>query len=521
LGQGGIGAVFLACDLKLPEGAQVVIKVLLQHLLSGEDRDWFERKFRNEIEALARINHPGVVSALDAGQLPDGRAYFVMQYVPGATLRSVMTPRGISAKRAGELLRKIAQALDAAHERGVIHRDLKLGNIMLQTVGGEEYIKIIDFGIATVLETATAAATNLTKVVGTLAYMAPEQLQGRPTAASDLFALGVIAFEMVTGQLPFNADSDAQLIELQRAGTEERLRELRPGLPEAARAAILKAMAFEASNRYKDALDFSKAFNQALAKPDQSDPFQTELIDIVLDQPATRRWRWLLPTAVLIVLLVAVVAGTIAWRHLSSASNETPAGAPANPPAAAERSLSYSLLVQKNPKRYPGHQPSVVLGDISVEAGDRLRLQLSSPQPGYLYIINEWLLRANRPPDFTALFPNSLDNRGSAKISANQVVQLPPDEHWLRVEKDKGRGTEKFWLVWSEQSVPELEAVKVWANPKDAGYIRDSRQIEAMKRFLNAYPITEFKAETDEARQQIKLTGKGTVLVWLVKLDHR
>ncbi len=183
LGQGGIGQVFLARDLKLPDGAQVVIKVLLQHLLSGEDRDWFEQKFRNEIKSLSRINHPGVVSALDAGHLPDGRAYFVMQYVPGATLRSVMTPRGMNPKRVGELLRKIAQALDAAHQRGVIHRDLKPGNIMLQTAGDEEFPRIIDFGIATVLETATAAATGLTRVAGTPAYMAPEQLRGRPTAA--------------------------------------------------------------------------------------------------------------------------------------------------------------------------------------------------------------------------------------------------------------------------------------------------------------------------------------------------
>lgn len=113
LGQGGIGQVFLARNLKLQGGAQVVIKVLRGETLDREDRDWFEKKFRVEIEALSRINHPGVVSALDAGQLPDGRAYFVMQYVPGATLRSVISPGGLNPKRAADLLRKIALPLEA------------------------------------------------------------------------------------------------------------------------------------------------------------------------------------------------------------------------------------------------------------------------------------------------------------------------------------------------------------------------------------------------------------------------
>ena len=294
LGQGGIGQVFLAQNLKLPRGAQVVIKVLREQTLEREDRDWIEKKFRAEIEALSRINHPGVVSAIDAGQSPDGRAYFVMQYVPGVTLRSVMTPGGMDPKRAADLLRKIAQPLDAAHEQGVIHRDLKPANIMLQLAGPEEYVKIIDFGIATVLGTATATPKQ-TRSIGTLPYTAPEQLQGRPLAASDIFALGVIAFEMITGELPFNADSSARQIELQRAGALEKLREMRAGLPEAARAAILKAMAFDPLNRYRAAREFSEAFSRALAQPDRPDPLETTVISAEIRPPDATQPLWLPP----------------------------------------------------------------------------------------------------------------------------------------------------------------------------------------------------------------------------------
>jgi CHAT domain-containing protein len=294
-----------------------------------------------------------VVSALDAGQLPDGRAYFVMQYVPGRTLQSVMTTRGMNLKLVADLLRKIAQALDAAHGQGVIHRDLKPANIMLQpsgleTASHEEYIKIIDFGIATVLETSPAPASKDTRIVGTLPYMAPEQFRGLPSAASDIYALGVIAFEMVTGQLPFKADTITRQIELQRAGVEENLRHLRADLPEAARAAIQKAMAFETSNRYRVAREFSKAFDQALAEHERSAPFQTTpgspaIRQFEAIQTAKRRLRWPLLIVALIALLAAAAVGTIAWRRLATAPEGKPIATKANPPAVPERSLSYSL----------------------------------------------------------------------------------------------------------------------------------------------------------------------------------
>jgi eukaryotic-like serine/threonine-protein kinase len=239
LEEGGVGLVFLARDQKLHR-TPVVIKVLREDL---RHKAWFEKKFKQEIAALAQIDHPGVVRALDVGELSDGRPYLVMQYVSGVSLRSVIPPLGMELERVASLMRQMGQALAAAHDQGVIHRDLKPENIMLQTVGGEEYVKLIDFGIATVRETAEGEGRT-TAVIGTRDYVAPEQLRGKPVPASDIYALGVIAYEMVTGRRPFNADSLAELIDLQRDGVVVKPCDLRPGLPAAAQEPILKALSF-------------------------------------------------------------------------------------------------------------------------------------------------------------------------------------------------------------------------------------------------------------------------------------
>jgi serine/threonine protein kinase len=577
LGQGGVGRVFLARNLKLPGGAQVVIKVLREEILEREDREWFEKKFRAEIEALARINHPGVVSALDAGHLPDGRGYFVMQYVPGVTLRSLMAPGGMDPKRAADLLRKIAQPLDAAHAQGVIHRDLKPANIMLQIAGPEEYVKIIDFGISTVLGTAVATPKQ-TRAIGTLPYTAPEQLQGRPIAASDIFALGVIAFEMITGEMPFNADSSAQQFEMQRAGAGGKLRELRAGLPEAARAAILKAMAFEPSNRYSAAREFSEAFDRALAEPGQRDfirtppdapaprPAQGRIDGSLLSeqaatpapagaprpaprrsddwphpafptppggpaarQPAARQPLWLPIIVVLITLFAAVGVGIIAWARmgtidwgrLSPWGDRTTPTPDAKPTAALERSLSYSLLALRNPKRNPGAQPFASNGDVIFKEGDQVRLNVSSTQAGYLYVINEGPELTGNPPEFVVMFP---DAGGSAQVDAGQTIQIPspsvkPEDDWFAFNEEVG--VEKIWLIWSERSVAEMEEIKRWANPKDKGLVGDPSQVSAVAQYLKTLAATEIEVEKDEADQRTKLKGKGEVIAGVARLEHR
>jgi serine/threonine protein kinase len=264
LGRGGIGVVYLARDQQLM-GKPVVIKILLEQVFKTDSDGWVKKKFRQEVEALARIDHPGVVGVLQTGEMLDGRPYLVMQYIEGKNLRSVMKPEGMNLAHVAHIIRQIGQALTSAHDRGIYHRDLKPENIMLQALGeGEDHVKLIDFGVATVKDSQVAANHATTMVAGTVGYMAPEQLIGKPSAASDIYALGVIAYEMVTGRRPFNPDSPYQLLGLQHEGVRVKPADLRPSLPEQAQAVILKALSFEQEDRQARARDLGDELARAL-----------------------------------------------------------------------------------------------------------------------------------------------------------------------------------------------------------------------------------------------------------------
>ena len=270
LGRGGISIVYLARDQQLLS-RPVVVKVLLAGVEESEQYIWLKKKFQQEIEALTRLNHPGIVGVFDAGEMPDGKPYLVMQFIEGRNLRSALQPQGLPLARVARLMRQIGQALSAAHERGVYHRDLKPENIMLQPLSeGEELVKLIDFGIARVKDSHVAASSEVTRIAGTPAYMAPEQLTGKASAASDIYALGVIAYEMVTGQRPFNEQSAALLYQVQQAGVKIKPRDLRPDLPEAAQRAILKALSFNPVDRHRRARELGDELAQALTAGPES-----------------------------------------------------------------------------------------------------------------------------------------------------------------------------------------------------------------------------------------------------------
>lgn len=263
LGRGGLGAVYLAHDLQL-HNKPVVVKVMRDNPTVGSE--WVLKKFREEIKALARIDHPGVVGSLDAGEMPDGKPYIVMQYVEGESLRTVMRSGALTHERIARLIRQICQALAAAHEKGVVHRDLKPENIMVQTVGpDEEYARLIDFGIATVRDSDTGELPGaVTTVAGTVLYMAPEQLQGKPKPASDIYAMGIVAYELLTGTVPFRPSSPYQLLDLQRSHTFRMPSEVAPSVPPAAEAAIVKALSFAPIDRYSSARAFGDDLARAL-----------------------------------------------------------------------------------------------------------------------------------------------------------------------------------------------------------------------------------------------------------------
>ncbi|MCY7377555.1 MAG: serine/threonine protein kinase [Pyrinomonadaceae bacterium] len=276
IGDGGFGSVFLARDNRLVDKA-VVIKILERN-----DNEWVGIKFQQEREALSRIEHPGVVGIQDAGELLDGRPFIVMQFVKGLTLREAVQQSRLDARRTADIAEQIAHAVGSAHEQGILHRDLKPENIMLQPlVGGREQVKVIDFGIAKVRESRVAESSTGLFSAGTLFYMPPESLQGKPyTAASEVFVLAVLVYEMLTGMRPFAPSVESPLLfagallEMQKEGAAIPANKLPAELPEAARNILIKALAFEPAARYDNIIEFGREFAQAVNKNYDAPPIE-------------------------------------------------------------------------------------------------------------------------------------------------------------------------------------------------------------------------------------------------------
>ncbi len=261
LGRGGMGATYLARDNKLHRRL-VVVKILLTHF---EDTQYVEKKFRQEAEALARVDHPNIINILDTGTTPDGYSYLVMEYAKGGTLRALISAGGMEFSFVAQIMRQLGSALNAAHEVGILHRDLKPENIIV-IERNELSVKIIDFGIAAV-KNSTINASTIAGGVGTPLYAAPEQMMGeRVSSASDVYSLGVTAFEMLTGRRPFQSTTSVGLYELQRNNDFVRPRELRRDLPRSAEGIILRSIAFHPQDRYSNALDFCNGLADALVE---------------------------------------------------------------------------------------------------------------------------------------------------------------------------------------------------------------------------------------------------------------
>ena len=552
LGRGGIGVVYLARDLQLLS-KRVVVKVLLEE---SQQNEWVRRKFKQEIEALTRIEHPGIVGVLDAGALSDGKPFLVMQYVEGMPLRAALRVEGMELERVANLIRQIGRALSAAHDKGILHRDLKPENIMLQTLSdGEEQIKIIDFGIAKIKDSLVAPETVTAATVGTILYMAPEQLSARPVSpASDIYALGVIAHEMVTGRRPFNPDSSFQLLEMQRTGVRIQPVDLRPSLSPAAQSVILKALSFNPQDRHQRARDFGDELATALtAEVSVLDPAASRKISgpagATLSAGAspvneasattppfaggretageeTPRRSVELPAAGdtkrgtsplllgLCALLLLGLIGAAAWYAFKSGQTQSQLQNVPAPVATTGREMSYSLTVRKMRDGKPFQEPFETSGQEIFETGWQFWMNITSPQTGYLYVINEGPEPRNGLPSYNVLYP--LDG-GSAQVAPNQKIESPPRQG-RGYFFDGEAGTEKMWMIWAEKPVPELENVKGVANPKDKGQINNPAQVTALQDFFKRHTVSKPQVEKDKQRTIVK--AQGEVLVNLVELAH-
>lgn len=269
IGRGGFAIVYLAKDVTL-HNRPVIIKLF--NRLGSKNENWAKDKFGAEIKALSKLNHPNVVTIFDYGVLKDTKPFFVMEYIQGTNLRGIINKSKLGSllEETIAVINQIASALDAAHRLGIYHRDLKPENIMIQPLGNEHlHVKVIDFGIATVEDSIASVQTN--SVAGTPAYMSPEQLEGQSCLESDIYALGVITYELLTGRVPFNlshfknfAKVVSKLKEMQKQALIIKPSLLNPSLSTEVDEVLLKALSYEPKERFRQASQFAQALSKAV-----------------------------------------------------------------------------------------------------------------------------------------------------------------------------------------------------------------------------------------------------------------
>ncbi len=291
IGGGGMGDLYLAEDTDL--NRPVAMKFLAQHLCASAD---CRARFKREAQAVAILDHPNIVLPYDVGEYRE-RPYFAMQYVEGQSLRDLIKAQNISVERAIDIAIQICDGLRAAHEHGITHRDVKPANILVDL---DNRVRIVDFGLASVA--GADAVTRTGSIMGTVGYMSPEQLRGETAdLRSDLFSVGVVVYELLTGRNPFAADNEAalQLRLLER--DPEPLSSLRPGIPSGLQTIVKRALAKNPAARYQSSAEMLADLRQLQRNPSDSQPVRPAVLDLARSDRLRSRF------AISVVILTAAV----------------------------------------------------------------------------------------------------------------------------------------------------------------------------------------------------------------------
>src|SRR5215207_4897056 len=424
LGSGGMGEVYLARDRVL--GRDVALKVLRKQY-AGDDE--FAERFKREAMSAASLSHPNIIQVYDRGETEEGASYIAMEYVPGGTLKERISREGpLEAADAARLGAQVAEALGAAHDRGMVHRDIKPQNVLLAARGGA---KVADFGIARAGSSATISRTGA--VMGTAGYMSPEQALGKPaTPKSDLYSLGVVLYEALTGELPYTADNP---IAVSMKHVNEPLRppvQLNPRIPRGMNALVTKLLAKDPEDRYADADELADDLwrvnrglepvasgvgrkqgpstqGDAIASPNVTSKMQKPRPGQVVSYRRRRRLPWLLIALAAILFSLGVLGSVQAvlgpdamkgWFDVFQGDKRSP-GQPAGPVkvkvpevdgltrSAAEKRLTDAGLEVGKVTSFPSDsvasgrviEPGIVAGT-PVEPGTDVNLTISSgPHP--------------------------------------------------------------------------------------------------------------------------------------------
>ncbi len=443
LGQGGMGEVYAAWDEKM--GRNVALKLMKAGL-----PEQYLKRFDEERRLLARLNHPNIVTIYDSGQINE-RPYFVMEFLTGQSLRDRLSQGALPSTEWLNLSRQTCTALNAAHSQGVIHRDIKPDNIFLAQNADGLLVKVLDFGIAAWRESETI--TQTLQVVGTSAYISPEQAVGKSRREidqrADIYSLGVVVYEMMSGERPFTASQPAAYLHLHAnvvpAKPSERNRAA--GISPALDAVVMRALEKNPAARFDSARAFAEALQAALEKKSQppnaiataSISYDTQVRAVETDylapetQPiSSPKPKW--PYAAAAVLLIALaLGGWFAYRQLSSPLiSVQPAVQTAQPKVPTPIVVAPTVTDALNLERFRKGVGKVSLTD-TVRSRDHIYFQVTPPHAGWLSLV-----QAGTKGDMNVVYVHP------KQLQAAQPTRLP------EMAFDRIEGEEKLYFVFTK-----------------------------------------------------------------------
>ena len=519
LGAGGMGEVYLATDSRLDR--TVALKVLSSDISQDKRR---MQRFRQEAKVASSLNQPNILTVFEFGEI-DGLTFLATEFIDGETLRDHLRGKRLKLTEILDISIQVLAALDAAHEARIVHRDIKPENVMLRR--RDHVVKVLDFGLAKATEkkastmqaeeseAATAFKTAPGTVMGTVNYMSPEQAQAKAVdERTDIWSSGVMIYEMVTGAMPFSGVTTShtivQILEKEPAPLGD--------VPAELQRIVTKAMTKDPDERYQTAKDMLidlrslKKRLEVEAEIQRTSSPSTPLAAVATGEidRAPQKKRVVVVALIAMAVVTALIFGVNIWRSSRARSIVPPPTTPAVAPV--ERTLTYWITVQKFKNRKPYQNPFTLAGEINFEPDYRIRVNVRGPQAGHLYVLNEG--PTSGEPEFVVLFPSSTANNGSPFLAAGQEVRIP-EQSWF--EFDKQQGVEKLWLVFSEDAVAELEAVKQFASPRTRGLVTDPARNKAIQNFLTT---VQSKPVAEKGETLTTLKAPGKLLIYPVRLEH-
>lgn len=536
LGTGGMGEVYLATDSRLDR--VVALKILSGELAQDKRR---MQRFQREARIVSSLNHPNILTLYEFGEI-ESLHFLASEYVDGQTLREYLNEKRLKLNEILDITLQICAALETAHESKIVHRDIKPENVMIRR--RDHIVKVLDFGLAkgttpasvthaTGSEVVTQFKTEAGNILGTVNYMSPEQAQGLPVdERTDLWSTGVIIYEMVTGRAPFKGRTSSHTIVQILEKVPQPLTLAAGVTSDELERIVNKALAKQPDERYQTAKDLIIDLRNLRKQLDRETELKRSGGALVNERPSkttspvvavastNETPGWLQKGKIVKggILLVVLAFLTVGLWQLNQ--RRQPPAPPENLTLSPvpELGLTYSITVQKYRDNKPFEPAFQLAKEMLFESDYQIRLNVTSQQPGFLYILNEGPHDEGQPADFVVLFPSVTSNGGSALVSESEPIHIP-EKSWIKFDREKG--TERIWLVLASTAVPELEPIRSYASPRTQGLITDAGLRDNVQHFFRNHSEVKHSVEQNAERKETKVSSRSSTLVHFIDLEHQ